>query len=250
MERALSELDVKDVVISLSVPLAKERLLMVLGGRAPAPEWLHEFAESADMDVWAVDRGVDACMASGVVPSVLIGDRDSASPEAWQWARDKGAAEKNFSSDKDFTDFQLALDLWRDDPETSRKMPVITGCFGGRLDHLFSNLQSFSAMKSRTERRMSRCMVDDQEGVFLLYSADEAEFLFREKPLAVSLLPLSDKCLGVSIEGVRWPLEDVMLERGLPWAISNETLGEKEVKISVRCGRGILGGYWYAKRGK
>lgn len=250
MERALAKLDVKDAVVSLSASLPQERLLMVLGGRAPDPEWLRGLAESTGMDVWAVDSGVDACMASGIVPGVLIGDRDSASPEAWRWARDRGAAEKKFSSDKDFTDFQLALDLWRDDSQANRRMPLVTGCFGGRLDHLFSNLQSFSAMKSRTERRMSRCMVDDREGIFLLYSADEAEFLFREKPLAVSLLPLSDRCLGVSIEGVRWPLQDVVLERGLPWAISNEALDGEEVKISVRCGKGILGVYWYAKRGK
>lgn len=223
---------------------------MVLGGRAPDSGWLHELTGWTSADVWAVDSGVDACMASGISPSVLIGDGDSASPEAWQWARGRGAEEIRFPRDKNLTDFQLALAHWRESPEARRKMPVVTGCFGGRFDHLFSNLQSFAGMPPRAEGRMSRCMIDEREGVFLLYSEDEAEFFFKERPLAVSLLPLSNRCGGVSIEGVRWPLKDVVLKRELPWAISNEAAGGETVKISVRCGRGILGVYWHAKRGK
>ncbi len=248
----VSRIDLGGVRISLSAPLPDEYLLMVLGGRAPAPKWFAALVRTIAADVWAVDSGADACKASGVRPCVLIGDGDSASPDAREWATRGGAVEKKYSSDKDFTDFQLALDCWREDPSAKDKTPIVTGCFGGRLDHLFSNLHSFSMVKSKAKKRMSRCMIDDNEGVFLLYSAEEAEFVFEEAPLAVSLLPLSNRCAGVSIEGVRWPLERVVLERRLPWAISNEVSGacDGTAKFTAGCGRGILGVYWCGKRGK
>lgn len=246
-----SHLDLGDVRISVRAHLPAERLLMVLGGRAPDAGWLGSFAGLASGGIWAVDRGADVCMAAGVRPHVLIGDGDSASPEARRWALEGGAVERKYSSDKDLTDFQLALDCWRQDFSVNRKMPVVTGCFGGRLDHLFSNLHSFSMVKSRSKRGMSRCMIDDKEGIFLLYSEEEAEFAFEEKPLAVSLLPLSNRCAGVSIDGVRWPLKSVRLERRLPWAISNEVSGIGEtVKFTAGCERGILGVYWCGKQEK
>lgn len=250
MKNILSEFDVKDAVISLSAPLPKERLLMVLGGRAPRAEWLRDFAESIGAEVWAVDSGVDACRISGILPGVLIGDGDSASPEAWQWACGNGAVEKQFLRDKNLTDFQLALALWHEDPQARRKMPVVTGCFGGRLDHLISNLQSFSSAPSRGKTQPTRCLIDDHEGIFLLYSEDEAKFSFKGKPFVVSLLPFSNCCSGVSIEGVRWPLKDITLERGFPWAISNEVIGCETAEIFVRCGRGILGVYWHSNQGQ
>lgn len=46
----------------------------------------------------------------------------------------------------------------------------------------------------------------------------------------LSLLPLTDRCSGVTLEGVRYPLRDAVLRRGASLSISNEFLeaGEKE----------------------
>lgn len=247
MKREPSDLVFKDVTVRCPDGFPEERLLMVLGGRVPDPEWLRELARTADGEIWAVDSGVDACMAAGVLPRFLIGDLDSASPEAQGWADECGAVTRQYSSDKDLTDFQLALNLWSENPETSKKMPIVTGCFGGRVDHLFSNLHTFSM----SEGWMPRCMADDKEGVFLLRSGGVAELRFCGKPLAISLLPLTDRCLGVSIEGVQWPLKDVVLERSLPWAISNKaSAGGNAANVVVRCEEGILGVYWCVEVGE
>ena len=81
---------------------------MVLGGRAPSPEFLASLARGCEL--WAVDRGVEACRAAGIAPAVLVGDRDSGSAEGWRWAAERGAATREYQSDKDLTDFQLALE--------------------------------------------------------------------------------------------------------------------------------------------
>ena len=78
-------------------------------------------------------------------------------------------------------------------------------------------------------------MLDDREGLFFLEGGDEMVFFFREPPFALSLLAFSDECRGVRIGGgVRWPLEDALLKRSSPWAISNRTIEPSgDVRIEV-----------------
>ncbi|MBC7077195.1 MAG: thiamine diphosphokinase, partial [Synergistales bacterium] len=82
-------------------------VLLVAGGREPQISWLQEAAKRHR--VWAVDRGVESCMRAHVLPELVIGDSDSGSPKAWEWARSVGAEVHKFPRDKDLTDLQLAL---------------------------------------------------------------------------------------------------------------------------------------------
>jgi thiamine pyrophosphokinase len=215
----------------------KKRPLFVLGGRSPDADWLHAFAGVNARGVWAVDSGASACRAADVEPSVVVGDRDSASREDWQWAVSVGAEEHLHDSAKDLTDFQLALALIE---RANGRTPLLTGCFGGRADHFLSILQTFYGFSKGKGR--ARCMIDDVEGIFLLYSRESAALRFRRLPVAVSLLSMSGRCRGVSISGVRWPLSKVELKRKFPWSISNEA--EPDEVVSVSCGEGALAVYW------
>ena len=47
---------------------------------------------------------------------------------------------KKFNPEKDFTDTQLALQQASSADESN--YAILTGCFGGRMDHLFSNIFS------------------------------------------------------------------------------------------------------------
>lgn len=223
--------------------------LFVLGGMPPNPLWLRRFYELNSPSLWVVDSGVEVCRQARLVPCAIVGDGDSASGDAWAWAASSGAREYRYSSDKDLTDFQLAMDHWYGHASSVSSSLVLTGCFGGRLDHLFSVLHSFAFAKKACSSSRSLCMIDDREGLFLLYSGESVGLCFRERPCAVSLLPLTDICRGVSIEGVKWPLNDVVLERGFPWAISNEALRLSEDKgvVNVQCADGVLAVYWCMK---
>lgn len=219
------------------------KTLFLLGGRQPDAEWLRSFVRMNLPDIWAVDSGVRSCRESRLHPSVVIGDMDSANPDDWAWARQVGAREHLHEPAKDLTDFQLALDLW--DAST---MLVVSGCFGGRLDHLTSALSTFAAGMKKKKKKRARCMIDEREGVFLLHSGEAAELEFVRSPLAISLLPITNRCRGVSIEGVAWPLDGVTLERCYPWAISNVLRGPQHADgagdVAVRCEEGTLAVYW------
>jgi thiamine pyrophosphokinase len=214
------------------------KTIFVLGGRAPGSVWLSDFAARNRLAAYAVDKGVAACRKANLAPAVLVGDRDSAAAEDWEWALRLGARESLYQADKDLTDFQLALGLIG---EGDRRGLVLTGCFGGRFDHLFSIVGAFSAARSF-------CMIDEREGLSLVEPGRGMRVVFKKRPVAVSLLALSQECSGVRISGVRWPLGGVTIERSNPWTVSNETLlekGGKHVKdILVQCESGIMGFYW------
>lgn len=71
----------------------QQACLLVVGGRAPEVEWLRKASEGRI--VWAVDHGLDACLAAGIVPQRLIGDGDSAAPAAWHFAEKKASLSRN-----------------------------------------------------------------------------------------------------------------------------------------------------------
>ncbi|MDL2264441.1 thiamine diphosphokinase [Synergistaceae bacterium OttesenSCG-928-I11] len=222
--------------------------LFALGGRAPEPAWLAEFVRANGADVWGVDAGISACRAAGVPPSVIVGDMDSASRDDWEWASDLGAREHRYDSAKNLTDFQLALDLWE-----PRGALVLTGCFGGRFDHLTSVANTFACSeKIKKAKKFPRCMIDHAEGIFLLSPPDGPKKIFlrfHRKIKAISLLPMTEICRGVSIRGVRWPLTDVSLERAYPWAVSNELAAGGDGTAEVCCAEGVLAVYWCGAEG-
>lgn len=229
------------VEISFSAP-GGERTLFVLGGRPPESEWLARFVRENGAAVWGVDAGITACRAAGVTPSVIVGDMDSASRGDWAWALERGAREHRYDSAKDLTDFQLALDLWE-----PRGTLVLTGCFGGRFDHLTSVANTFASSKKL--KKFPRCMIDHAEGIFFLCPCDERGdskkilLRFRKRVKAVSLLPMTAVCRSVSVRGARWPLDDVTLERDYPWTVSNE-LADNGGAVEVCCAEGTLAVYW------
>ncbi|MDR1020270.1 MAG: thiamine diphosphokinase [Synergistaceae bacterium] len=219
-------------------PARQPQTLFVLGGRAPDSPWLSDFAARNSLAAYAVDSGVAVCRRAGLTPLAIVGDRDSAAAEDWEWALRLGAREFVYPSGKDLTDFQLALGLI---DKKDRCGLVLTGCFGGRFDHLFSITGTFTAVRPL-------CMIDEQEGLFLVEPGREMRVVFKKKPVAVSLLPLSEECTGVRIGGVRWPLGGVTIERASPWTVSNETLpgqdGTCAKNVSVSCESGVMGFYW------
>jgi thiamine pyrophosphokinase len=217
--------------------------LFMLGGRPPEAGWASELVLRNSARVWAVDSGTSACRAAGVVPSVLVGDRDSVPPDDWEWAASLGARENIYDRDKDETDFQLAMSLFRDEAGLNDgvcpRVLIVSGCFGGAFDHQASTFYTLAFSGGE----FFRCMIDETEGICFLYPGDDAALRFSRPPKAVSLLPVTDACRGVSISGVKWPLERVTLERRFPWAVSNEANAVNE-PVAVACGEGILALYW------
>lgn len=227
-----------DLIIETKCP--EDITMMVLGGRKPSIDWLSslDFLKS----IWAVDSGIESCFDSDIVPDKLIGDGDSASPEAWQWAVDKRVDVSRYGSEKDRTDFQLALELFSEKAVNKEEALFLTGCFGGRLDHLWSTLISFISAGGNVR---PFGMADEMEGMILLEGPGRLDMSFSRPPGAFSLISFTTVSRGVSVEGARWPLKDVVLEYKDPYSISNRLANGEKVGISLA--EGTVGVYWVWK---
>ncbi|MDD4836888.1 MAG: thiamine diphosphokinase [Dethiosulfovibrio sp.] len=227
-----------DISISISgADLPLDDLLLVSGGRAPAPEWLRSF--SVGRDVWSIDSGADHCREASVVPSMAIGDFDSISTESLNWLKSNCVIMKTYSSDKDLTDLQLSLELCSQDRNS--KSVILTGCWGGRFDHVWSTVNS--VVKADIYGEKVRFLGDKEEFMVLIGEGEGLRISSNGAfplPEVISLMSFTDMCKGVFIEGVRWPLSDVTLERLHPYSVSNRPLGSE---VQVRVGSGWLGVY-------
>jgi len=218
--------------VKLPCSAALNELLLVGGGRSPATDWLR--AVAPERQIYAIDHGLDACFRAGLIPDFLLGDGDSASKENWQKAKQLAVPMEQHPVAKDLTDTQLELQKIKAGEPNS--FILLTGCFGGRFDHLFSTAYSF------LHSGLSGCLADDKEILFFLRDKQSMTVSFDCQPKALSLLPLSPVCDGVTSQGVLWPLEKASLSQQMPSAISNKLAKESQT-WEIALHKGILGVY-------
>lgn len=230
MEKNLSLLELPQ--LSALLPKAPVPAhLLISGGRPPKVEWLQKAAQNKT--VWAADHGLDSCYQGQLKPSYFLGDGDSVSGEALAWAESLHIPTDSFPRDKDYTDTQLALLKAR---EQGLESLILTGVLGGRYDHAYNTLFTcaFSPLQC--------ILADEKETIFYLHGGEEIALTCKEIPTAVSLIPFSARCHGVSCRGLHWELTDALLLQGVPNATSNR-LEEGKNTFSVSLGRGTLGIY-------
>ncbi len=231
-------------------------ILIVAGGRKPDNNWLQYVVAGGrksddkwvpymgvQRKVFCADKGVEYCISNDLLPYLLFGDQDSTQKKYYDDVAARGTIVKTFPSLKDDTDLQLVLN---EIPENATSI-VATGIWGGRYDHLFSNVYSLLTCQDRLECPI--LLADEQELMILLQDTKEVKlnFLYSKKVEAISILPLSASAT-VSIDGVYWPLDKEVVSQTKPYAISNqladvEACDEKNNKIQCICHQGKIGLY-------
>ena len=216
-------------------------LICIGGGRPPASEWLSSLVQYNEKDytnrpVWAIDRGVNICHALALSPSHLIGDGDSADGSAWEWAKRQGAEIHAFPPEKDFTDTELALHIAAQNDPCS--LVILTAAFGGRLDHLMST----AAVAAHAT--IPCVLADERETLFYLHAGESLTITCDMPPRAISLLPFTEECTGVTTHGLYWELRDACITNRASLAISNVLARENTKKtFTVSIKNGVLGVY-------
>lgn len=200
--------------------------VLISGGRQPNSNFFKNL--SNNRKIIAIDKGINICHDLNIAPEFLIGDFDSANSSSINWA-EKNFPIYKFPVDKDLTDTQLALNLFNDE-----NFLILTGIFGGRTDHLFSNIFTCANSNSKI------CLVDDKELIFFLKNEDSCKIKFFTNPQNLSLLPITEIVEGVNLKNVHWELENATLKQNFPNAISNRVESD-EISIGIK--NGILAVY-------
>lgn len=170
--------------------------------------------------VIAADGGWKHTQRLGIKPDILLGDFDSLgfAPE--------GA--EVFPVEKDDTDAMLALR--RGLERGCRRFVIYGGLDGRRLDHTLAN---FQALQYLADRDAVGYLVGSG---YLVTVVKNGSLSFpKEAKGILSVFCLGPDAEGVTLSGLKYPLENGALTSGFPLGVSNHFIGEKS-SISVKNG--------------
>lgn len=172
--------------------------------------------------VIAVDGGFASLEAIGRKPDMALGDFDSLGYVP------KGLRVAQFSSHKDKSDMELALDRAR---SMHYDEVYVYGGLGRRLDHTLANLQLFALF---SEKGLFVTAVDEDTSVVFITGPDTFDMPAVEAG-TVSVFSMNDRAEGVFERGLAYELDDAVLTNRTSLGLSNELIGEA-VMIGVEKG--------------
>ena len=181
--------------------------------------------ESNFEEIIAVDSGIEHLLNLSLNPNTLIGDLDSISKKSLDEVKKNGVKILAFNSNKDQTDFELALNYLEG---VENSIIYIIGGESGEIDHLLS---IFLLIPSKSFF----------ENIIWVYG--DKKIIFRQKlKLNVkkmskfSIIPLSDLS-NLSIDGAEWNLENKNIQFGETTTLRN--VANKD-EINVNCDTGVF----------
>ena len=181
--------------------------------------------ESNFDEIIAVDSGVEHLFKLSLDPNTLIGDLDSISEKSLDKVKKNGVDIIAFNSNKDQTDFELALNYLEG---VDKSIIYIIGGESGEIDHLLS---IFLLIPSKSSF----------ENIIWLYG--NKRIIFRQKlklnvkkMIKFSIIPLSNLS-NLSIDGAEWNLENKNIQFGETTTLRN--IAKKE-ELNVSCDEGVF----------
>jgi thiamine pyrophosphokinase len=158
------------------------------------------------------DGGVRHLKALGLQPDLIVGDFDSANPSLLQEYMDKGIEIRKFSSDKDETDTQLALEIA---VEKGADSIILLGAIGSRWDHSYGNVMLLVKL---AKMGINGMILHSHNRIFV---SDKILFLSAHPGQTVSLLPLGENARIESTKGLHYPVINRDMPLDYPYGISN-----------------------------
>ena len=154
------------------------------------------------------DGGYNHAEKMGIVPDVLIGDFDSA--KNFEKVKDRIEYPKR----KDFTDGELAVAYAVDNGYEDIVLIAMTG---DRFDHSIADILLLEKCKNGV-------LIDDNNEIYLL---KDKLSLNGGKGQTLSIIPIKDNAVGITTDGLEYPLNDETLYFGSSRGISNIMLADK-----------------------
>jgi len=181
--------------------------------------------ESNFEEIIAVDSGIEHLLNLSLDPNTLIGDLDSISKKSLDEVKKNGVKILAFNSNKDQTDFELALNYLE---EAEKSKVYIIGGESGEIDHLIS---IFLLIPSKSFF----------ENIIWLYG--DKRIIFRQKLelnikklTKFSVIPLTD-LTNLSIDGAEWNLDNKDIQFGETLTLRNIT---NEEQLNIKCDKGVF----------
>jgi thiamine pyrophosphokinase len=192
-------------------------IALVAGGPKEQLPVLTDYNQD-DVTWVGVDRGVIYIQEAGLPLSHAFGDFDSITIGEKSELKKTLATLSFFSSEKDKTDTELALE-WAimQQPEFIR----IFGATGGRIDHMLGNIQLLVKNMS-----FSNIEIIDLQNHITIFTPGTYKIKKHKEWKYVSFIPVSHEVKGITLEGFKYPLQNCHINIGSTLCISNELIVE------------------------
>lgn len=192
---------------------------------SPPPE-----LSTADL-VIAADGGVAHLERLNRAPDLVVGDLDSAEPDAIAALRRSGTRIERHPADKEASDTALAVAAGLRAGAT--RLALLGALGGDRIDHA---LAAALLLADRSLEGVDARIVHGADTVRFLRAGSEMRLEGRPGDF-VTLLPIGGDARGVTTHNLRWSLDDADLEMGTTRGLSNEVV---DAPASVRLEAGSL----------
>lgn len=179
--------------------------------------------------VIAADGGYLYCRKLQIEPDYIVGDMDSLPEEAVKEIKDFRER---------YPERVELLPRMKDDTDTMSAIRIglargfrrfrLYAMMGGRLEHTIANIQCLLFLKNRGA---DGCLLE--KGRTVMIAKQETIRFPKEKEGFFSMFALQQRAVGVTIRGMKYPLENAVITDEFPIGISNEFIGEAaEVTVS------------------
>ena len=200
---------------------------------------------------WVADYEPDYCIAAdsglvmadklGLTVDILLGDYDSVDKKIFE-KYNRNTKTITYPCEKDYTDTHLALKKAIEKIKKSQDTPkdstddeiAIIGATGTRYDHAFTNI---FVLDESLEAGI-RCAIYDKNNK--IYLADKSFEIRKDKQFGdyLSFAPMTPEA-GLSLSGVKYPLDRYTLRQGESICQSNE-ITEMIAKVEIFTGKLVV----------
>ncbi len=189
--------------------LIPKTALVITGGYCNVDTVRRVLPVDVDLTI-AADSGYATAKKLGITPDITMGDFDS-----YRDALPTGMNVLRVACEKDVTDTMLACEYAK---EHGCRYITIIGGTGGRIDHSLSNVLYLEGLR----REGVRVKLTDGENTVQMILDETVTVQNDGGYFSVFAL---DTCV-VTLTGCKYPLDRAQLIRQMPYAVSNEVVGE------------------------
>ena len=172
-------------------------------------------SENEGASIVGVDKGVEYLYHHQIKPNYIVGDFDSIAPEVIKYYKtETNVAIREYNPVKDESDTEMAIRIAITIGSTEI---YILGATGGRIDHLWANVQSLAIACKFNVRAY---ILDPQNRIFV---TDKPSQLKKSEAYGkyLSVFSLSGDIFDFNMKGTKWPLEHHVLKPTDSLTVSN-----------------------------
>ena len=176
------------------------------------------------------DGGMNHIMKIDKSPDLVIGDLDSITKTALNFIDKNKIPIKKFPTIKDDTDTGIAVEYLI---ENGFKEITLMGVTGTRQDHTMANILLLNHLH---EKKVKGKIIDDNNIIYLIDEYLELEPISES---FVSVIPITEKGIEVSLSGFFYNLDKINIKFGSTHGVSNKIVEEKGI-IRIHKGKALV----------